>query len=106
MASLIMTQAAFWLCVVLFVRLFTFQRGVLRFRRGMSCLAWLTMASAGAAVIHIAQGDLILPPYAWPLVTLLAVFTGLVWRAKGNLAAVLRPAGRWNGLERRARPGK
>lgn len=102
MASLIMTQATFWLCVVLFVRLFTFQRGNLRFRRGMSCLAYLAMASAGAAVIHILQGDLVLPGYAWPLVLLLAIFTGLVLRARGNLAGVLRsgePA--WAGVERR-----
>ncbi|MEQ9725215.1 phage holin family protein [Pseudomonas sp. WHRI 8822A] len=102
MASLIMTQATFWLCVVLFVRLFTFQRGTLRFRRSMSCLAYVTMASAGAAVIHILQGDLVLPGHAWPLVVLLTVFTGLVVRARGNLAGVLRPGSSgWNGLERR-----
>nr|WP_288358268.1 phage holin family protein [uncultured Pseudomonas sp.] len=104
MASLIMTQATFWLCVVLFVRLFTFQRGALRFRRSMSCLAYVTMASSGAAVIHILQGDLVLPGHAWPLVVLLTIFTGLVVRARGNLAAVLRPsASGWNGLERRRR---
>ncbi len=104
MASLIMTQATFWLCVVLFVRLFTFQRGALRFRRGMSCLAYVAMASSGAAVIHILQGDLVLPGHAWPLVVLLTILTGLVVRARGNLAAVLRPsASGWNGLERRRR---
>lgn len=102
MASLIITQIVFWLCTVLFIRLFTFQRGRLRFRRGMSCVAWLAMASAGAAVIHIAQGDLILPLQAWPLVALLAVFTWLVWRARGNLAGLLRSEDhRWNGLDRR-----
>ncbi|WP_084308322.1 phage holin family protein [Phytopseudomonas flavescens] len=102
MASLIMTQVTFWLCMALFMRLFTFQRGTLRFRRGMSCLAWVTMASAGAAVIHIARGDLTLPRPAWPLVALLAVFTWLVWRARGNLAGVLRSEGPcWNGVDRR-----
>jgi len=94
-------QAAFWLCLVLFLRLFTFQRGALRFRRNISFLAWLTMAAAAAAVIYIATGTLTLPAFAWPLVLILAVFTWLVWRAKGNLAAVLRPAASWNGLERR-----
>lgn len=94
-------QAAFWLCLVLFLRLFTFQRGALRFRRNISFLAWLTMAAAAAAVIYIATGKLTLPAFAWPLVLILAVFTWLVCRAKGNLAAVLRPAASWNGLERR-----
>lgn len=102
MVSYIVTQAMFWLCVILFARLFTFQRGTLRFRRGMSCLAWATMSSAIAAVIHIAQGDLVLPGHAWPLVVLLGVFTWLVWRARGNLAGALRADGSgWNGLERR-----
>ena len=99
--SMILDQAAFWLCVVLFVRLFTFQRGALRFRRGISFLAYLTMACSAAVVIFIGTGRLTLPVLAWPLVVILSVFTWLVWRAKGNLAAVLRPAAGWNGLERR-----
>lgn len=99
--SMFLDQATFWLCLVLFLRLFTFQRGALRFRRNISFMAWVTMAASAAAVIYIATGKLTLPAFAWPLVLILAVFTWLVWRAKGNLAAVLRPAAGWNGLERR-----
>lgn len=103
--SMFLDQATFWLCLVLFLRLFTFQRGALRFRRNISFLAWVTMAGSAAAVIYIATGKLTLPAAAWPLVLILAVFTWLVWRAKGNLAAVLRPAAGWNGIDRRKERG-
>ena len=43
MLSYVLTQVVFWLCVVVFVRLFTFQRGDARFRRGISCLAVAVM---------------------------------------------------------------
>lgn len=99
--SMILDQAAFWLCVVLFVRLFTFQRGTLRFRRSISFMAYLTMGCSAAVVIFIGTGKLTLPAMAWPLVVILSVFTWLVCRAKGNLAAVMRPASSWNGLDRR-----
>ena len=46
----VLTQATFWLCVALFVRLFTFRRRGARFRRDMSCLAWLVMVAAGSVV--------------------------------------------------------
>lgn len=91
MLSYLLTQATFWLCVVVFVRLFTFQRGGARFRRGISCLAVAVMFSAGVTIIHILKGDLVLPEAAWPLVVLLAVFAVSVLRTAGNLAGVLRP---------------
>lgn len=100
MASALLTQATFLICLVLFARLFTYRRGAARFRRGVSCLAMLVMGSAGAAVIYILTGKLLIPPPAWPLVLLLAVFAWAVWQSGGNLAGAFRPAG-WNGVERR-----
>ena len=84
----IMTQATFWLCVALFVRLFTFRRRGARFRRDMSCLAWLVMVAAGSAAVYIGKGLLVMPANSWPLVLLLAVFVGSVWQSAGNLARV------------------
>ena len=45
--SALLTQVTFWLCMGLFVRLFTFRRKGARFRRNMSCLAcWSWSAQA------------------------------------------------------------
>lgn len=84
----VLTQATFWLCLVLFIRLFTFRRNGARFRRGMSCLAWAVMASAGATMVFISKGLLVVPPYAGPLVLILAVFVGSVCKSAGNLSSV------------------
>lgn len=84
----ILTQVTFWLCVALFVRLFTFRRHGARFRRDMSCLAWLVMVAAGSVVVYIGKGQLVMPRNSWPLVVLLAVFVGAVCQSAGNLARV------------------
>jgi fructose-1,6-bisphosphatase/inositol monophosphatase family enzyme len=84
----VLTQVTFWLCVALFIRLFTFRRRGARFRRNMSCLAWLVMVAAGSAVVYIGKGLLVMPANAWPLVLLLAVFVGSVCQSSGNLARV------------------
>ena len=84
----ILTQATFWLCVALFVRLFTFRRHGARFRRSMSCLAWLVMVASGSAVVYIGKGLLVMPHNSWPLVLLLSVFVGSVCKSSGNLARV------------------
>jgi len=102
MVSLLLTGITLVLCFAIFLRLFTFRRGSLRFRRGMSCGAYAVMASAGAAVISIVVGDLRMPSQAWPLVVLLIAFAWAVIRSRGNFAGVLRPEqAAWNGLERR-----
>lgn len=102
MASALLTKLTLLLCAVIFVRLFTYNRGDARFRRGMSCLATLVMGCAGVTVIHILMGTLRLPAQAWPLVMLLVVFAWAVVRAGGNMAGVLRPeAVAWSGGERR-----
>ncbi|MCQ2994192.1 phage holin family protein [Pseudomonas syringae] len=84
----LLTQVTFWLCMSLFIRLFTFRRKGARFRRDMSCLAWLMMASAGAAMVYIGKGMLVVQVTEWPLVLILAVFVGSVYQSSGNLARV------------------
>ena len=84
----VLTQVTFWLCVALFVRLFTFKRQGARFRRNMSCLAWLVMVAAGSAVVYIGKGLLVMPHNSWPLVLILAVFVGSVCQSSGNLSRV------------------
>ena len=106
MVSLVLTQATFWICVALFLRLFTYQRGGARFRRGMSLIAALVMGCAGATCIGILQGNLHVPAPAWPLVVLLMVFAWGVFSSGGNLACVLRADAAledqvWSGPERR-----
>jgi hypothetical protein len=86
----LLTQATFWLCLALFVRLFTFRRKGARFRRNMSCLAWLMMVSAGTAMMYISKGLLVMPAVSWPLVVMLGVFVGSVYQSSGNLARVWR----------------
>lgn len=103
MVSLILTQLTFWLCAVLFVRLFTYRRAGARFRRSMSLLATLVMGCAGSAMISILQGRLHIASEAWPVVGILLVFAWAVFRSGGNLAGVLRPEPGpvWTGTDRR-----
>jgi hypothetical protein len=84
----VLTQVTFWLCVALFVRLFTFRRKGARFRRNMSWLAWLVMVLSGAAALYIGKGQLVMSIYSWPVVMLLGVFVGSVYKSAGNLARV------------------
>ena len=100
MLSAVLTQATFWLCGAIFVRLFTYQRGNARFRLIISIGAQLVMGCAGATMLYIGKGLLVLPAEAWPLVCMLVFFTWSVFRAGGNLAGVLRSEA-WNGSERR-----
>ena len=103
MGSPILTYATLALCIVMFVRLFTYQRGDARFRRDVSIVAALVMACCGATVIYILTGDLKVPSDCWPLVLLLAVLAASVMRCEGNLSRVLRHPMGWDGVDRRGR---
>lgn len=86
------------LCATIFVRLFTYKREEgARFRAGISWLAIITMASCGAAVIFILDGQFKVQPLAWPLVVLLGVLTMATLRCAGNLSAVLKGPESWRG---------
>lgn len=96
-----LTYATLILCVVMFVRLFTYQRGEARFRRDVSIMAALIMACCGATAIYIVSGDLRIQYQAWPLVLLLAVLAASLMRCGGNMSKVLRHPLDWDGTERR-----
>lgn len=96
-----LTTITLILCIVLFVRLFTYRRQGAQYRPGMSWLAVLVMASSGAASIFILDGQLKVQPLAWPLVVLLGVLTAAAVRCEGNLSAVMKGPVAWNGRERR-----
>ena len=96
-----LTTITLILCIVLFVRLFTYRRQGAQYRPGMSWLAVLVMASSGAASIFILDGQLKIQPLAWPLVVLLGVLTAAAVRCEGNLSAVMKGPAAWNGRERR-----
>lgn len=90
------------LCATMFVRLFTYKREEgARFRAGISWLAVITMASCGAAVIFIIEGEFRVQPLAWPLVVLLGVLTMATLRCAGNLSAVLKGPDEWHARGRR-----
>lgn len=104
MASLVLTQVTFFLCLGLFLRLFTYRRSDgTQYRRRISALAVLVMVCSGRTLIEILQGDLLIPAECWPLVMLLAVFVAGVCRSSGNLASVMRPEPDpvWSGPDRR-----
>lgn len=84
------------LCATMFVRLFTYKREGAKYRAGISWLAILVMASCGAAVIFILDGQLRVQLLAWPLVILLGVFTAATLRCSGNLSAVMKGPDAWH----------
>lgn len=103
MASQILTYSTLFLCLVVFVRMFTYQREGARFRRDISIMAGLIMACCGAMIVYILAGDYRVHPHGWPLVAMLAILTASLMRCEGNLSHVLRMASGWDGRERRHR---
>lgn len=103
MASQILTYSTLFLCLVVFVRMFTYRRQGARFRRDISIMAALIMACCGAMVAYIISGDYLVHPKGWPLVAMLAILTASLMRCEGNLSHVLRMASGWDGRERRHR---
>ncbi|WP_344962795.1 phage holin family protein [Oceanisphaera sediminis] len=89
MVSYLLTYAVFALCLVIFFRLFTYERNGARFRRDVSVLATLVMMSCVTAVVQILAGDFAVQPSAWPLVVMQAVLAVGLIRARGNLALIL-----------------
>lgn len=81
------------LCVVVFVRLFTYSRHGARYRPWVSIFAAVVMAASGATALLIVTDHLEVSLYALPLVLVLAVFAVSVSRCRGNLSEVARWAG-------------
>lgn len=96
-----LTIITLFLCAIIFVRLFTYRRKGAQYRPAVSWLATIVMASAGAAVIFILDGQLRVQLLAWPLVILLSVFTAATLQCKGNLSAVMKGPEAWHSRGRR-----
>ncbi len=90
------------LCLLIFVRLFSYQRGGARFRRGVSVAAVVVMGCTGAMVINILGGEVHVHADLWPIIGLLAVFAVGLLNARGNLARLLL-IDHWDGRDRRHR---
>lgn len=103
MASQILTYSTLILCLVVFIRMFTYRREGARFRRDISIVATLIMMCSSAMVVYILAGDYKVHPHGWPLVAMLAILTASLMRCEGNLSHVLRTASGWDGRERRHR---
>lgn len=85
-----LTYITLALCLIIFVRLFTYSRHGAMYRPVISLLATIIMMASGAVALLIACGDLRIGWVALPLVALLAVFTAMAVWCKGNLAAAIR----------------
>lgn len=79
-----------FLCLAIFVRLFTYSRQGARYRPWVSIFAAVVMAASGATALLIVTDHLEVSLYALPLVFVLAVFAVSVSRCRGNLSSVVR----------------
>lgn len=68
-------------------RLISYRRGLSRYRPGMAFLAWALIASSGGAAIDTVING---APVSVPQAVLAVVIAVLVWRAKGNVADIVR----------------
>lgn len=89
----IWTLAASALCGAICWRLAIYRREGSRYRAGISLCAYLLAVGSGCYSLSVVLGALRLTP-VWPvspfLLIVLIVLTILVYRARGNVAAVLR----------------
>jgi len=70
-------------------RLICYRRGCSRYRFGMSVLAYVLIVCAGGAAIDTLVNAAHVTPWEAGFA---AVITVLVWRARGNVAAIVRCA--------------
>ena len=90
-------------CMAICVRIVAFRRAGYRYRIGVSVLAYLLAVSSGcqalAAVLGLYTAN---SPF---MLLILLVLCALVYRARGNVASILRLEWResWTGIERRVR---
>lgn len=102
MASSWLTALTAMLCIVIFVRLFTYRRNGAGYRWGKSVVAFAVMIACGRLLIEVLTSGLVVPLEFWPFVLLLGVFALAVVRAEGNVARLVQPGDLpWSGVERR-----
>lgn len=102
MASTWLTAMTALLCIVIFVRLFTYRRNGAGYRWGKSAVALAVMIACGRLLIEVLTSGLVVPAEFWPFVLLLGVFALAVVRSGGNVARLVQPGDLpWSGAERR-----
>lgn len=107
MASLdIWTVLAALVCTFICGRVVTFKRGDKQYRFWVSFCAWLIAASSGCYAMSVTvtalKGMHVAPVSPW-LLLMISVFAVLVFKSKGNIAAIVRLdwSDRWDGRNRR-----
>lgn len=85
-----LTWITFTLCIITFVRMFTYKREGASFHRGVSIAATAVMMASATAAIEIAMGKFVVQPVAWPMIVMQAVLVVGLLHTKGNLAPIIR----------------
>lgn len=96
-----MTVLVGLVCAAICLRLIAFRRKSARHRVGISYMAWVLAAASGCQAIASLLGMYVVQsPF---VLVVLLIFCGMVFRARGNLASVLRIewSTAWNGRDRR-----
>lgn len=84
------TLLALFLSLAICCRLLTYKRRGANFRRPISCLAYGIFVGCGTLAIQILAGRYIALPISWSFVMLLGICAVLIYRARGNVAKVMR----------------
>lgn len=85
-----LTWITFILCIITFVRMFTYKRDGSHFHRGVSVAATLLMFASAAGAVSIGLGDFKVQPAAWPMIVMHAILVVGLLHTKGNLAPIIR----------------
>lgn len=94
------------LCAAICLRIATYSDPKAQYKVEMSLCAWVLAAASGcyslSVTLVLLAGRVPLPVSPW-IVVILAVVAVQVYRARGNVAAVLRVdwEQKWSGMERR-----
>ncbi|GHC17634.1 hypothetical protein GCM10010082_06110 [Kushneria pakistanensis] len=84
------TLLALFIALAICGRLLTYRRRGARYRRPISWLAYGLFVGSGTLAIQILAGRYVGLPISWSFVILLAVCAVLVYRARGNVAHIVR----------------
>lgn len=102
------TALAVVACGAISARIVAYRRGDAQYKLRASLCAWVLAAATGcyslSVVLGAAAGQPVDSVSPW-LVVVLLVLMGLVFRARGNVASILRLdwSSEWSGVERRVR---
>jgi MFS family permease len=102
------TALAALACGAISARIVTYRRGDAQYKLRVSLCAWVLAAATGCYSLSVVLGAAVGQPVdsvsPW-LVVVLLVLLGLVFKARGNVASILRLdwTSPWSGAERRMR---